>query len=150
MSPGHHTVDRQEEIREALKEKALDEFSWKDENRPSSVRQTLELFQIRRDGAHMGLSECIDTILKRTELCYISALKQTHCPPVACDSKWVTVFLHSLLFVHRGGIAAVLFVVTCLVPRGNAAIFGACSVQRKTITHHFTVLFEAIYVLLVF
>ena len=56
--------------REAWKEEALDNLFLKDERGPSSIRRALELFQRqngetseRRDGAHMGFSERLDTIL---------------------------------------------------------------------------------------
>ena len=51
--------------REACKEEALGDFAWKDERGPSSLRQTLKLFQRqqagetrseRRSGAHLGFS----------------------------------------------------------------------------------------------
>ena len=46
--------------REALQEEVLDNLSWEDERGPSSIRQTLELFQRQRWGNfwEMGWSTC--------------------------------------------------------------------------------------------
>ena len=48
------------------KEDALHSFLWKGERGPSSIRQTLELFQMKHWG--MGFSECTDTILNWNDL----------------------------------------------------------------------------------
>ena len=60
--------------REARKEEALDDVHWKDERRPSSIRQTRDtkvmLGNFResvKSALFMGLSEPIDTMLNRTE-----------------------------------------------------------------------------------
>ena len=74
---GHNAKDITRSItwrREAWKEEALGDLPWKDERGPSSLRWTLELFQRqrwkllseRRGGAHMGISDCIDSILNWT------------------------------------------------------------------------------------
>ena len=60
--------------REVLKEEALDDLPWKDERRPSSIRLwncfkgNFQEISKWRGEAHMGFSECRDTILNWTEL----------------------------------------------------------------------------------
>ena len=57
--------------REASKEEALGDLLWKDERGSSSVRWTFKgnvgKISKRQGGAHMGFSECIDTILNWTK-----------------------------------------------------------------------------------
>ena len=48
QSQGYHTIDHLE--KRGVKEEALDDLPWKDGRGPSSVRQTLELFQRQRWG----------------------------------------------------------------------------------------------------
>ena len=61
--------------REVWTEEAVDDLPWKDERRPPSTRQTLELFQRQHPGnlwemgwsAYMGFSKHIETVLNWTE-----------------------------------------------------------------------------------
>ena len=57
--------------REALKEEALDNLSWKGERGPSDEQTVSKVTLwklLRQGGAHMGFTKCIDTILSWTEL----------------------------------------------------------------------------------
>ena len=66
-----------------------------------------------------------------------SALKQTDCAFVACNSKWVTSLLLRVLNIHRSGVLK-RFLVTWLDPRKTDTVLAFCSagaIQPCTMCH---------------
>ena len=69
-----------------------------------------------------------------------SALKQTHCTFVACDSKWVTAAFYSVLNVHWSGVFTALFGCYIAGALWNCCHLSICSmytIQPCTMSHHF-------------
>ena len=78
---------------------------------------------------HLQPLHFIHVVVDHFHTVLLSALKQTHCTNVACDSKWVTVALYNVfLNNHQSGVLTALFGCYVASAMWNHCHLGAPSV----------------------